>query len=428
MKKQVKYLLTAALSVMISLAVHSQSTCYIKYPRTNGGAPPRSPLKPRTDWCGPKVIQLNFHFIQKSNGSRNFQANSDGYNGIYTGYDYAHRLTESLNAELLRNEKMHIPPGNNTQVLDKNYKFIVRGVYFHANDTAWNDPASHVENLRNNTLSLNPMQQMDVFLSTHPQTLALPPSKPGTGGFASDVSSIPGNKYTVCNEYTNYEYYIHNNFFDQWRTPQSYRMTRKELFEYVTWGSGIFNHELGHLLRLDHTVMWGWGSPCPTVKDNGVGSVDPVCDDSCWDTPSAWYMRDTLNAPRHPANVNGNPNVEWKTWGSNNRMEYSGYNALTPHQLGRIHAALENGSQLRSYLLCERLKSDFNLCVINPNITLYTGKTIAINKNCGVPTLTVAPKRYVKVVYNDRNFTEVFGNLEVRDEGYFEILSSCVCE
>ena len=411
---------------------NAYSQCHIKNPLTTTQrtfeASRSTYVRPRGDWqCDIKVIQVNFHFVQKTNGTRNFRANDDGYGGNYTVYDYAHKIIESLNSDLLTNTKMHIPPANNTAVTDKKYKYVVRGVYFHQNDAAWTNVDPFITSLRNAT-SANHMEQIDIFITTTANANTVVTPKPGTGGYASSTSSTPGDKYTVCNEYTNYEYYIYNKYFNQWANPQNYFLTRNEIFEMVSNGQGLFNHELNHLLTLDHTVMYPWGSPCPTVKDNGAGSVDPSCDDFCWDTPNAWFMRDNLNAPRHPANVSGTPKTEWETWGSNNRMEYSGYNALTPNQLSRIHSALENINWLRGYLLCERVKTDIALCAFDPNITLFSGKKVTINKNCALSNQSIVNnKRYVKVVYNDNESTEIFNGFDVKDGGYFEVLSSCVC-
>jgi hypothetical protein len=407
--------------------------CYIKHPLTAAQRQYEAgrSLTPRADWeCDVKVIQVNFHFIQKSNGTRNFRMNDDGYGGNFTGFDFAHKVIEKLNIDLLKNEKMQIPPGNNMAVLPKRYKFVVKGVYFHQNDAAWsNTGLSHT--LIANT-SANILQEFNIIPVTQDNansptcTTCIPNPEPGGGGWASSISSLAGDKHTVVNQYALYEHFIFNNFKNQWSNPAyGRRFSRNEVFEYVTDGVGIYNHELNHLLSLAHTVMYDWGSPCATVKDNGAGSVDLTCDDFCWDTPSAWHMRDNLNAPQHPAIVAG---VHYPIWGSNNRMEYSGYAALSPMQINRIHSALENSNNLRGYLLCERVKTDIALCAFDPNVTLFSGKKVTINKNCSASTQSIVNnKRYVKVIYNDNESTEIFNGFEVKDGGYFEILSSCVC-
>jgi len=217
---------------------NAYSECHIKNPLTTTQrtfeASRSTYVRPRGDWqCDIKVIQVNFHFVQKTNGTRNFRANDDGYGGNYTGYDYAHKIIESLNSDLLTNTKMHIPPANNTAVTDKKYKYVVRGVYFHQNDAAWTNVDPFITSLRNAT-SANHMEQIDIFITTTANANTVVTPKPGTGGYASSTSSTPGDKYTVCNEYTNYEYYIYNKYFNQWANPQNYFLTRKEIFEMVS--------------------------------------------------------------------------------------------------------------------------------------------------------------------------------------------------
>jgi hypothetical protein len=406
------------------------SQCYIKYPLTTAQRNfEKNRLTARADWeCDVKVILVNFHFIQKTNGTRNFTAIDDGSGGKYTGYDYAHGIIASLNSDLLQNTKMHIPPLNNTPVNDKKYKFVVRGVYFHQSDADWINPNPSV--LRATTSS-NQMQQFDVFIhssvgaNTPTPVTSAPGPKPGVSGYAASTSSSPGDKYTVVNTFVDYEYFKFNNYTDQYTNSVGFRMPLSQVFDRAASFHGLYQHEFNHLLTLDHTVMYPWGNACPTVKDNGPGSVDVDCDDFCWDTPTAWYMRDNLNAPCHPKNCSG---TNWNTWGSNNRMEYSGWSALTPNQLSRIHSTLENGTQLRSYLLCERVKIDQNFCAFDHNITLFSGKKVTINKTCSSNNQSIVNnKRYVKVVYNDNESAEIFNGFEVKDGGYFEVMSSCVC-
>ncbi len=379
--------------------VSAQIECHVLRPMSQAIKQQRmnNNVTARSDWaCATKVIALNFHYL--SNNTRgNFTATGDGLGNIISGFDYANMLVDLLNERLKINNKMNLPPSNNTQVWEKNYKFELHSVNFHHNIT-------DVDQMRANSGANNNFQ-MDVIVDNNP-------SRRPDHGWASTTNPFDKDKWVNINSYGGYYKFIQIDKLTQ------FQALNKILAEDVN----LLNHELGHLLTLDHTVLYGGGGKCPTVKFNGV--IDAACNDDCWDTPSAWHMTDVLNSPIHPGEANPNSHKDFFTWFSNNRMEYSGYHALSPCQLTRIHSSLEASNQMRSYLISERVKTDISLCNFQSNIVSYYGKKITINQNCNINNQSlVLAKRYVKIHANES--TEIFSGFEVFDKGYFEVLGQC---
>lgn len=394
-------------------------------------------LKPRSDWpCAIKTIPVNFVFIQKDDGSWNWRESSNGLGqNTNNGYDFAHASIDKLNEELKKNIKMTIPPGNSTPVIPKNYRFVVHGVYFVKN-SLYNDYNSGV--LEDSILpytTIVPDSHFTVFIQSDTS------SNLG-GGQAWSASATDKVKYTNNNGWGGY-----------YRSVRIDKMSLKDAFEKITQDeSGVLNHELLHLLTLDHTVKNGLGCNCPCKKmpvlydtifrfntssmkidtithhcsgfsNNGI--VDTTCNDICDDTPSAWYMVDSINSPMHPGVNDPNKHPQFFTWFSNNRMEYTGYSALSKCQIEQLNNALEDPMQ--SYLICHKLKTNRNLCGFNNYITSYYGRDISINKNCGLSfPLLVNSNRYVKTISSGN--VEIFNNFEVKDKAYFEVINDCACE
>ena len=239
-------------------------------------------LKSSNNWiCGKKIIMVNFHFIQDDVGNFNFNQFTDGMGYAKSGYDYAKEVILELNSRLKLNIKMNIPPNNSTQILDKNYEFILIGVFFHKNTNSnlYNQNINSTILLSNQT----PQNQFDVFIQNQ---FAMPI---GHGGNANTTNATTLIRRTFTNGYGKYRAMVSSGSLNQIVFNQ---MVRSE--------ASLLEHEFNHLLTLAHTVKSPGGGLCRTIKDNGPGSVDLSCDDDCDDTPTAWFMRDNLNAPLHP--------------------------------------------------------------------------------------------------------------------------------
>lgn len=394
-------------------------------------------LKPRSDWpCSIKTIPVNFVFLQRRDGRLNFGEATDGFvNSTISGYDFAHISIEKLNQELNKNEKMNLPPGNSTPILAKNYRFVVHGVYFIKNDS-FNDPnhGVDIDSILPLT-SIVPDSHFTVFVQSDT-------FKTNKGGTAGSTLANSKEKYTFNNGWGGYYRYV--------RVDKLLRSLAAELI--TNDEMNVLNHELLHLLTLDHTVKTEDGCNCPCAKmpvlydtifvtdpvtmitdtvihrcssTSNTGVVDTSCNDFCDDTPSAWYMVDTLNAPMHPGEADPSKHSQFYTWFSNNRMEYTGYSALSKCQMDQINNALED--PMSSYLICHKLKSNSNICSFNNFITAYYGRDISINKNCSSSaTLKVDRFRYVKTISSGD--VEIFDDFEVEDFAYFEVINDCACE
>lgn len=114
-----------------------------------------------------KYLQVNFHFMMKSDSTLNFRPFDDGLgNCSFTAYDYSTVLINIVNARLAGNEQMHLPPGNITPVLDRRYRLVLKNIYFHYDDNAYTfDDTSpgNLSNLEITNYSMNPESEINVF-------------------------------------------------------------------------------------------------------------------------------------------------------------------------------------------------------------------------------------------------------------------------
>jgi hypothetical protein len=246
---------------------------------------------------------------------------------------------------------MNIPPDNTVPANNKNYAFILDAVYFHRNDAWFNfyDAGAAYP-----IIGADKTEVFNIFLSDDPNSST-------AGGYASDLShDATAPKFTENRNY--------------YRTYQNFRnnIPQGNQYAWVLHGTETnTNHEIGHLLGLSHTVRYNSSTKCPTIAFPFGRAFDPNCDDGCADTPTAWYITDNLNSGRHPA-------CGWvqEKWCSNNMMDYSGNNALTPCQLGIIHAGLDGG--LKNYKACEAVKTDKIICSLGFPKLAHFGKKLPL--------------------------------------------------
>ncbi len=296
---------------------------------------------------------------------------------------------------------MNIPPGNNTAVLDKNIRWVLDAVIFRNNDTYYtyspgNAAADH---------SLHGVEEqnvMNIYIRTGSQ-------KPS--GNASNTSPISNVKYTANAGFWEGYKALKNaggSITDPWWHP------------YVVH----LNHELFHCHTLNHTIRYNWNDTCFSSCPTGCGTllcpnrpVDSLCDDFCGDTPSAWDIAQLNNCTKHPNCGWGEGGVMWC---SNNVMDYTGDNALTPCQINRIHSALEGG--LRPYLACDAVLNNLTICDIGYPKLSYFGKDVSIGCTSTAANLTTKEK----VDVYTSNFVELT-NFEVATDAAFEVYHLPVC-
>jgi hypothetical protein len=266
-------------------------------------------------------IKVNFHFIAKEDpfNPMNYTATWDGVDADnnYTGYDYAEGVMNMMNERLSVNGPMNMMPGNATPVLDRKYRFVLSGVHFWESDFYW---GNLFPNELLDTFGINVGEEINVFFQSHTINDA---------GILGGRASIGVGRSSIIiggwNEYL--EYSIPN-----------YWLSAYEVL-----------HETGHNLTLPHTMRYG--ANCSMNFDDGftdtptraevisMGFPDPCC-------PSAYTSPEC----------------------SNNMMDYSTEDVITPQQLGKIHYVLTH--EMINYI-------DQDYCERNPLLD----ETIAATEN-----------------------------------------------
>lgn len=332
-----------------------------------------------------KTVRINFHYISNNNGTENFTENADGLGNTYNGYDYSLYLVKNMNLLQAENVQMNLPPGNTTPVYPKNIQFVLDKVLFHSNTNAnsYSAIGAYV-----NTYKQNMDSVMNIFIV-----------KSGPGGYASNISLTSLNKFIV----TGVPYAKYAEKIGIGENPPIPEWMLWETFFHV-------NHELGHLLGLKHTVLWGGGDGCPTSPPN------LACDDDCADTPTAWDM-DAL--------IGSHPGCGWNTGDrdtcSNNFMDYGGGASATPCQINIMHSGLENG--LISYTLCNAVSSDKTICDLNyPQISYY-GKNITLG-GCGSTVVNLTSGEYADIYFKE---SVEFNQVDFYANSSFEVIKASPC-
>lgn len=357
-------------------------------------------LKSGTE-CDKKIVKLNIYYIQNNIGGNNFSAAGDGLGNSYNGKDFAYEMLNSLNTTYSNNTKLRIPPNNNISVNSKDIQFIIEGIYYiqNSNINQFRINGNFTfSNTDYNNYAINKDSVLHLFIQ------ADDPSSNSWGG----VGFSAGNYICMANYGRYLAYKTNINQGDQWGWV-------------IGAESGLWAHEIGHSLSLDHTVLWGGGANCPCLKFPQFGALNPSCDDGIPnnETPSATYMTDVLNAPIHPGDRSANAALR-AIWLSNNQMDYASEGAMSPMQIQLMHVYLYQ--QKPAWLVENAQWLNKNYCSWIGNRIAHYGKSITLNKNCSA-NLKVTSGTTRKVVSSQS--TEIFGGFEVLAGSEFEIVNTC---
>lgn len=356
-----------------------------------------------------KVVRINYHFMLKSDGSGNFTEQDDGNgNSNYTGYDYATEITAWMNGRASWNQALSLDPNNNIPAIDKNFRYVVDAIYFHRDDNSY-----YFQTINVGTQGADRDSVLNIFF-TH----SLDSSG---GGYASSLSPSSKNKFTENRHiWESYISAIQNS------TPMGW----------IFHGDGSnLNHELCHLMGLSHTVKWNGSGACGTGCSNLTGVNDPPgatnpintsCDDGCSDTPTAWEITQLNGCSQHPACGWWNNAVQLgkdMAYCSNNVMDYSGENALSPCQINKIHSNLEAG--MHTYLACTAVQSDTYFEDIGYPRVSYFGRNVNIGKDTNTNAADITDQEKLSVYFSESVELENF-DINATDAS-FEIIFTDAC-
>jgi len=111
-------------------------------------------------------VNVNVHFIMKSDGTGNYDETSDGLGGSESGYQIAYKLIKTANELLANNPQIYQPVGNTTPALPTRIQYLLRGVHFPRNTTAYNYDYFQVGSL--NSFSVNLTSEINIFIAGDP--------------------------------------------------------------------------------------------------------------------------------------------------------------------------------------------------------------------------------------------------------------------
>lgn len=316
-----------------------------------------------------KHIRVIIHFIQKDDGTGNFNENDDGLtpSNNFSGYDFAEYIIEYANNLLNNNQEMRLQPFGNVPVYDPGYRYKLSAVFFWKNSASYYDYYA-LSNLQNN-YGQSKNSAINIFI-TSPQG--------NTGGYARYIGD---NAILLFKPYASYIASVDNN--NNWYNRAS---------------ATLINHEIGHCLNLYHTVMTNGGT-CKTDWD-----------DFCDDTPTIQQMLD-INEP--------SPCCWNDVHCSNNLMDYNAsQQSITPDQLEYVHSALNN--EKLNFCECNYYTMSLNLNTFNNNSGAYIAKDIIVS---GL-TATITTGKTVYLECNDVTFNSGF---EVQTGGKLNVHVNPVC-
>lgn len=276
----------------------------------------------------PRRVRINIHFMNNEKGNVNFTEEE--------GRQYALDLVYSANQMLRQNQKMNLPAGNETPVVQPLYEFVLwpdpaisgdDGIYFHYDNDKWymnkkNRGETLFSSKHYDTYGRQKGDVINIFLMEHPTDSI---SSPTYKASADGVGFTTWAKVVGC--------YQHN-------TEVFYWDSGKPIYKGAWYMAKLFNHELGHSLGLPHS----WNT-----------------NDGCDDTPT------------HPNCWNYTTTPPCNEEISNNMMDYNQCQcALTPCQIGKIRSYMSRPNNMQRKFIakdwCERDPAN--------DITIYRGDSV----------------------------------------------------
>ena len=281
-----------------------------------------------------KTVRVNIHFILTSSGTGNFTETKNlyGTTSVQNGYWYADKVIELCNGQLVNEEMTQQLSYESIPVNSINLAYKLNGVFFDRNDYYFNNTDTHTGLAENSDEALN------VLLYPHNQ---------GSGAAGYEVCWVGG----LDSAYHNY--LLHGN-----------------------WGIERFtcrpsDHEIGHLLSLDHAKRYNYNGNCCT-------NDSPTCLDDCDDTPT--YLDLLYDGYVNPCIWNG-------AGYSNNIMDFSpNQRAFTPCQIEKVHSYIENHFYAYQYGYFSNSSVNItsfsgNKAYIAETVTIPSGYSITIPNN-----------------------------------------------
>lgn len=358
-----------------------------------------------TDPDSTKYVNVNVHFILRADGTGNYDESSDGLGGPVSGYQAAYELISTANELFANNPQVYQPIANSTPALPTRIQYLLRGVYFLRNNTAYNYDADSVGRLDNYSVNLG--SEINIFIAGDNIVYSGIANSIGVFTSAIDPIMMIGDQMwsSFNHGYTKALFYR--------ATPISLK-----LFYYAQ----NINHEIGHLANLYHPHT---GAPCPVVGD------PDLCTDTHSFCPNADY--DPIAPQTNPYNGQSCPGPSDCT---NTFMDNSlNHFAVTPCQIDRMHDELESTVGM-DYYDCDCLEPVPSFSIAEGDYTIYqntiyldcehpgTYVPVFINaastqyENCYEVTVEdlITNVSYTKIYYgpaSSLNLQYVFPNMEV---------------
>lgn len=310
-----------------------------------------------------KTVRVNIHYISRSNGTGNFSetCNILGNTSNENGYWHANYIINEANHYLANNLEMTQQLSYNPiPVEDINYSYKLNGVFFHRSDTYFECYCLPYPLIRNNGAAIN------VFL------------------FANNAGHGSAYNYDcwLGGMYSSYSSYVDST--NIW---------------YISIRAKPLNHEIGHILSLDH----------PKMSPNGAKSVlgGTQYTDNCDDTPT--FMELINDGYTDP--------YEWCNGrATNNLMDYNcNQRALTPCQINQVHSYIEN--DFAEYQYGHYQNSYSQITSFSDNMA-YIAETVEIPANYSI----IIPNN--KRLYIEAHEFIVNGEFEVPIGSCFEFTPS----
>ena len=312
-----------------------------------------------------KTIRVNVHFILRSDGTGNFSetCNIYGNQSDENGYWLANTIINKANYYLANNVEMTQQLSNSPiPVEDINYSYKLNGVFFHRNDTYFECYCTPTP------LAINTGNALNVFLFA---------GNDGHGAAGYSMCWL-GGMSQAYDDYSN-----SNNIW------------------FIDINAKPLNHEIGHLLSLDHPKR----SPDGTVSVIGGTQYTDNCDD----TPTFMELiNDGYSDP-----------YEWCNGEySNNLMDYScDQRALTQCQINQVHSYIEN--YFVYYQYCNRQNTYVQITGFSDNMA-YIADEVEIPSSASISI----PNN--KQLYIEAQEFIINGEFEVPLGSIFEFTPSCL--